>query len=39
MHVWPILLALLLIALITGFAVFYAGSALIHSLHKNPWLD
>jgi hypothetical protein len=39
MHVWPILLAILLIALVAGFALFYAGNTLIRSLHKHPWLD
>jgi len=39
MHLCPILLAVLLIALAAGFSVFFAAGAAIQSLSDHPGLD
>jgi hypothetical protein len=39
MHLWPVLFAALLVALLAGFAVFHLAGALIQSLNHHPKLD
>ena len=39
MHLCPILLAVVLIALAAGFSVFYVAGAAIQSLSDHPELD
>jgi hypothetical protein len=39
MHFWPILFAILLVDLIAGFAMFYAGGAPIQNSDNHQRLD